>query len=1002
MRTASKRRLATTALAVVTSVFMLNFGFLTASRASPYSLTYRQPRAIATSQIATDAASIPSVAPGGIGTLPISFEANCGQTDSKVKFISRTAEGTAFITGREAIMTTQAAEPTSSLGVHKPHLANAVRAGTTKSGPVATVLNPTESKPARVCMKLARSNPNPMVEGLDQTPGKINYFLGQDPARWRTNIPTFATVRERNVYPGIDLVYHGAQASPGQLEYDFVVAPGANAGAIDLRYEGTSNMRLEAGDLVLRTSGGEIRQIAPVAYQQVGNVRRQVASKYEIKGKGRRSVCFRLGTYDHGLPLVIDPALVYSTYFGGHGFCDVHAVTVDSLGNAYLTGTAVPEGLPATPGAFGESESINLAFVTKLDPTGTQMVYSSLFGSTGTHSAAYGATGYGIAVDATGNVYVTGGTETPDFPVTPGAFQTTLKNPLGAAFVVKLDSTGSQLLYSTYLGGSSLSKLPNGGSRYDVDSGSRIAVGPTGIAYVAGMAHTRDFPTTAGALQPIDTKDTQAVQGGGFVTALNSTGTGLVYSTFLDAADPHPAGTPTESYDLESLSITGLATDSDGNAYISGTTGSPSFPTTPGSFQPTRYGVTALGGSTVFVAKLNPSGSSLVYSTYLGDSSGYGYGDESNSLAVDADGSAYVTGGVDANDFPSVNSFQNGIAGAMMSKTSDGGVTMVNLLDGLPARGSVSINPVVDPSNPSKVYLVSRDDSVRTVGSVAKGTIYRTTDGGGSWSKLGNGLPPNLGVLSIALDPVNPSTLYAGVGGALPGGQPSGTLFKSIDGGDTWTQLSTAVDGSNIAVDPKTPSTLYASRAGHGVLGGIGSELVKSTNGGLTWRPATLGLGPGTINTLVIDPQNTSNLYAGTTQGLFRSTNGGRNWDGTHLGDGIKSISIDPRHPSALYAVAAKAGASAQSDGTGHGNPRRRIGQNLPVPNTGVFTSTDGGANWIAINEGLMQSPSLNVVVVDPNDSSNVYLGSREGLFKWNGIQWAAVPSVGNKATLAL
>ena len=334
------------------------------------------------------------------GNLPLSFEANHGQSDSKVKFLSRGSGYSLFLTSNEAVLVLRQSEADENRKA--PRAARAT-------------VGASQRKSAVVRMTLVNANPQSQAAGHDALPGKSNYFIGNDPAKWRTNIPTYAKVKYESVYPGVDLVYYG---NHGQLEYDFVVAPGADPRLVTLAFEGAREVHIDArGDLVLGVEGGEVRQHKPVVYQEVAGVKQEVAGRYEMKGT--RHVGFRVAAYDPSRPLIIDPVLVYSTYLGGSDN-DV---------------------------------------------------------------------GQGIAVDAAGNAYVTGGTGSTDFPTTLRAFQTTHAGGDADAFVMKLDATGSALVFSTYLGGS------------DGDGGLDIAVDVAGSAYVTGGTLSTDFPTTAGAAQ---------------------------------------------------------------------------------------------------------------------------------------------------------------------------------------------------------------------------------------------------------------------------------------------------------------------------------------------------------------------------------------------------------------------------------------------------------------------------------------------------------------------
>ncbi|HEV2349102.1 MAG TPA: SBBP repeat-containing protein [Terriglobia bacterium] len=454
-------------------------------------------------------------------------------------------------------------------------------------------------------MKLVGANAEASVTGADELPGKSNYFVGNDPKKWRTNVPNYAKVRYRDVYPGVDLVYYGNQ---GQLEHDFVVSPGSDPKVIRLAISGARKFDLDQnGDLKLGVPGGDVTLKRPHVYQDVEGVRREIRASYVLMN--RREFGFRLGGYDSKQPLVIDPVLIYSTYLGGSGLDVGNAIAVDSFGNVYVAGSTESANFPTTAGAFQTTYGggVQSAFVSKLNPAGSALVYSTYLGGSNQDVIA------SIAVDSLGNAYVTGSTYSSDFPTTTGAFQAAFGGGTDA-FVTKLSLDGSALVYSTYLGGNS----------YDLGNG--IAVDSFGSVYVTGYAESANFPTTAGAFQ--------TTFGGGvsnaFVTKLNPTGSALVYSTYL-------GGSNIDRGDR-------IALDSSGNAYVTGDAESTNFPTTAGAFQTTFGG----GVQDAFVTKLNPAGSALVYSTYLGGSGR----DVGLGIAVDSIGNAYVTGYTESTDFP--------------------------------------------------------------------------------------------------------------------------------------------------------------------------------------------------------------------------------------------------------------------------------------------------------------------------------------------------------------
>ncbi len=549
------------------------------------------------------------------GRLPLSFEMNDGQTESRVKFLSRGSGYNLFLTPTEAVMELQIAER----GARNEHrgLSGSIL------DPRSSILDPPAAsrkpEPTVLRMRLMGANPDPQVAGIDRLPGGSNYFIGNDPKKWRTNVAQYARVQYKDVYPGVDLVYHGNQR---RLEYDFVVAPGADPTVIKLDFQGVREMRLDAsGDLVLRLAGGEVRQPRPVVYQEVAGARQTVAGSFLIKG--HREVGFDVAAYDVSKPLVIDPELVYSTYLGG-GKDDIGVdIAVDAAGSAYVTGKTIstnfPTANPLRPALVGLSSDI---FVTKLNPAGSALVYATYLGGSS------GDVGWGIAVDTAGNAYVTGLTSSDNFP-TRNPVQSALMGAAFDAFVTKLNPSGMELVYSTYLGG-------NGD-----DFGFAIAVDAGGNAHVTGSTASRNFPT-ANPLQPANGGFDELL-GDAFVTKLNAAGSALVYSTYLGGSRDEGAF--------------GIAVDGGGNALVTGFTNSPNFPLA-NALQPALGGGLMLGAD-AFVTKINPAGSALVYSTYLG-----GRGDDAGGgITVDRAGAAYLTGVTASNNFPTRDPLQPAFAG---------------------------------------------------------------------------------------------------------------------------------------------------------------------------------------------------------------------------------------------------------------------------------------------------------------------------------------------------
>jgi Beta-propeller repeat len=528
------------------------------------------------------------------GRLPMAFEANRGQTDPAVQFLARGQGYGLYLTADEAVLSLRA---------------------------------PSSQSDTVVRMQIAGVSPHARISGTDELTGVSNYFVGNDPGHWHTNIPNYAKVKYSGVYPGVDLVYYGNQQS---LEYDFVVAPGANPNAIALDFKGVQELKVsEAGDLILVTGNGDMVQHKPVIYQNVAGQRRVIDGSYAVQGTRAR---FQVARYDHTRPLVIDPTLAYATYFGGKDFDDGYGIAVDASGAAYVTGFIYSGDFPGTWGRECPTNGNGDAFVAKLSRDGSQLVYSTVLGGSGQDL------GHGIAVDSKGGAYVTGYTHSQDFPTTRWAVQEKLLSTTAGqnAFVAHLDANGG-LSYSTYLGGS--------GS----DVGQSIAVDSSDNAYVTGYTSSGNFPTTSRAFQ----RSLSGLQNA-FITKLNPSGTAIEYSTLLGGDD----------YDFGF----GIAVDKAGNAYVTGTTYgifADTFPTTSNAYQ-----AAASGSGDAFVSKLSADGSTLVYSTFLG---GAGY-DGGRGIALDTSGNAYVTGYTQSNTFPTTA----GAAQTTLNGTEDAFVTKLN------------------------------------------------------------------------------------------------------------------------------------------------------------------------------------------------------------------------------------------------------------------------------------------------------------------------------------
>ena len=599
------------------------------------------------------------------GELPLSFEPNRGQAGNQVRFLSRGPGYSYLLLDRELVFQFQSGGPPGGSG--PPGAAGVTSA---------------------LRMRLVNGKPRPRIRGESRLRGKSHYLRGADPRQWRLDVPTFSKVRYRQVYPGIDLIFYG---NGRRLEFDFRLDSGIDPGAIRLRFAGIGSNPAqhglsldEQGNLVLP---GDLRLMRPLAYQEEGGVRREVLVQYELGSDGE--VGFRLGRYDRGRPLVIDPVLTYSA--NGIGGL---AVAVDREGNAYVTGIANPAFLTSS-GAFQSLHSEGECYdgpnlvrcpdvlLAKLNAEGTELIYSTFLGGSGFDY------GYGVAVDAQGNAYLTGTTSSSDFPVSSDAWQAALSSEqcrsdlagqfCTSAFVAKVDAAGTALLYSTYLGGS------EGGL-----GGNGIAVDAHGSAYVTGDGAGGGF---VAKVHPEGTSLLYSVQGvGGAGVALDSRNNAYLAGrngneSHVTKLDPEGAevlysfrigGTsvPFDASPQELEGITGIAVDGRNNAYVTGYTAYQDFPTTSGAYSETAPGAGICGSSLcldAFVSKLNREGTALVYSTYLGGSSI----DYANGLAVDLQGNAYVTGVTLSSDFPEVQALGSSEGQIFVSKLDPRGEELV-------------------------------------------------------------------------------------------------------------------------------------------------------------------------------------------------------------------------------------------------------------------------------------------------------------------------------------
>lgn len=591
---------------------------------------------------------------GDYGKLPLTFEVNAGQTDARVKYLSRGPGYTLFLTANnEAVV-------------------SLTRRAQSKEDP----------QTAAVRMSLPGSKSARVIRALEPKETVSNYFYGNDPNRWLSDIRHFGRIAYEGVYPGIDVVYYGNQR---QLEYDFIVAPGANPDRIRLQFDGADSVtKDDNGDLVLQTQHGSIRQLKPIVYQDIDGKRRFIAASYTVRDSNR--VSFSIGDYDRTAKLVIDPVLTYSTFIGGTGVENGYAVAVDALQSAYVVGSTTSSNFPVAsgvPGQIAYRGGASDAFVIKYTPTGNAIAFATYIGGSGADVAT------AVGIDTAGNIIVGGNTDSLNFPLSNA-----IQNALGVApnaptqkkdaFLLKIPSTGpAGLIYSTYLGGYEEDLLMGlaihgesaivcgstnstnfwsfrarqpfnaggmdgwvlkmgaggqlewstylGGSR--ADSANGVAVDANGGVYVTGSTQSVNFPVTGGAFQQAINRPPSQFIEDAFVTRYNADGTAYVYSTYL-------GGT---AYD-EGIDI---AVDAAENAFVAGNTQSVNFPVLNPLQGPP-------GSGDVFVTKLNATGTGLAFSTYLAGSAIDGVAD----IALDAQGNVYILGTTTSDNFPVTNPMQ--------------------------------------------------------------------------------------------------------------------------------------------------------------------------------------------------------------------------------------------------------------------------------------------------------------------------------------------------------
>ena len=919
----------------------------------------------------------------------LSFEPNAGQADRRVKFRARGEGLSISFTQDEARIQLERA-PAPAHAARTLPFAGAMTAAGAKQASTSATVQPREN--LALTMKLEGANQAAEVEGVDQLPGITNYFVGRDPHNWHTGIPTYSKVRYRSVYPGVDLVYYGNHR---ELECDWVVSPGARTDRIKLAFEGADHLDINRdGDLVLGTPRGQLLLRKPVAYQEFGGTRHPVDSRYTRLGGSR--VGLRLASYDRAKPLIIDPTLRYSTYWGASFLDFASGLAADAAGNAYLTGTACSSDFPIVPkpaivqATYGGSCD---AFVAKINPNGTEFVYSTYLGGSGADN------GNAIAIDLSGAAYVTG-MAGAGFPVTASGPQQGYGGGSADAFISKISPDGSTLDYSSYLGGSG------------IEAGEAIAV-PLGCAsdcdaFVTGYTASIDFPATAGAFQTANGCTSGGTPCGdtydAFVARINSSGSLFKYATYLGGHSGDGGF--------------GIAADSLGNAYVGGITDAILMPQFPQNFP--ILPATAIQNSfdqaaaSAFISVLDPTGADLLYSTYLG---GSGF-QAINGLALGPDNSIYADGYAYSSDFPTVNAYQPYFGGfddmfvvhlVPAPDPSHPGVLHYTLAystylggSGDDDGGAIAIDASCGPAG-CNAYVAGTTNYIDfpAVSSLplpaANGELLVSTDTGASFGFTGN-LGGNFGgaaclathscIGSLNALVVDPSTVPHNI---FAGSARNG-LYLSTDDGRSFgpTVLTSALSDqqfpvgfNGVALDFSAglPSPDVCAGSTERVFVGTAQGLYRSTDRGVSFAPTALTGFP--VSPVFVD-RNTkpTTLYAGftqvsptgTTTGLLKSIDCGNSFTATALPEGTFAFSLaaDPNNdPEAIYV------------GT----------------NRGVFVSLDSGGSFSQTFENFQ--PAFSLAVDSSVIPSNLYAGTQVGLVESSdGFQTATGPV--NTVSLAL
>ena len=833
-----------------------------------------------------------------------------------------------------------------------------------------------------VRMKFASANGKAAMHAEERRRGVSNYYRGNDPAKWRTGVPHFGKVRYEAIYPGIDLVFYG---NGRELEYDLVVAPGADPGRIRIELEGANTTNLDSsGNLVLQTAAGPLRLRKPIVYQHIDGIRRVIDAGFALvpveaqSGATRANpeVAFRLAQYDATQPLVIDPIFDFTAGFGGTMRDEAFAVAAGPGGLICVVGSTTSADFPLIEdgGQSAANAPTGLAsidaWIAYLNGDG-EFLASTTFGGDEDDEAL------DVALDRFGNAHVTGYTKSENFPV-QGSFAQPYGG-LGDAFMAGFSISGASL-YALYYGGSG------------IDQGNGIAVGTDHSVYVSGWTLSTDLPL----VNPL-----QATKGGlsdFFVAKLNSSTSLYDYATYLGGNNhEHPTGGFIENSNRPSG---GIDVDTEGNAYVAGTTFSANFPKV-NAYSPTAGGV--------FFSKLNPSGSGLLYS------SGFGSG---RGCAIDAndDGHVVLAGLTMSESFPVRNAFQSTYGGSTdafvmqvdSTKSGDASLMFSSYYGGDAYDGTYGVQYVRVTGGP-QVAVAGRTGSPNMpfAAEPSGGSIFKSTDAGATWTKTNNGLISAdvsfsaAQVNCIAVDPANDQIVYAGT--------ESAGVYKSVNGGGLWQPMNAGIEDNGsiqaVAVDPQDSNRLYALTFQNGifvwsgaawmqrsgslaitaersnfVFGAPGSVYVHAFQGvfgspdsGMTWTEMSTGLPQG-VSSLAIDSTNPNRLLAGHFTGMYFSSNAGFSWEQSN-GNLADALGGDADGEFAVDDVWIWGAMRCALVGSSFENPG------------GLFKSEDDGATYTSVlrfgdPEGAVdptfgvKAYSAGVLGIDPTNLDNILIGT--------------------------